>query len=206
VPSFGSESETGIHSSDQIHFRTRSNLSLLVRDQPTMLLNSLHLIPLSPASDSREPLFDDREITREETAQVERMEAMQGALTDLIVDENRRDKSKKSIGSDSGGTSRSSPALAASVVNCHQIFPLRNTLVPQFSIHWSIVRTTTCMSSVTKTDSTSTSLLLRTCNSHDITRLGKKINKLQSREVLLEALTLKAERQNSQEICRSSSC
>jgi len=112
VPSFGSELEADIHSwnpgslsnsIESLPSRSelfKSGLDFLTSDLP------------SPASDSRVPLFDGPEITREETTQVGRMEAIQGALADLIVGENKRDKSKKPIGSDSGGTSRSGPRIS----------------------------------------------------------------------------------------------
>ena len=60
----------------------RNALDFLISD-PTPAGTSI------ASAGARAPLFDDPEIIREETAQAERMEAIQAALTDIIADERK---------------------------------------------------------------------------------------------------------------------
>ena len=133
----------------------------------------------------RAPLFDDPEINAEETARAERMEAIQAALTDLIADERQGgglfsgevgDEAPAATqltahtraSSASGAQGSTTPSPSATRVSEIEGEPTARSNVPMAAPGY---------------------LLL----SRDVARLTDKISKLQSQEVMLEALTRKAE-------------
>ena len=201
LPSFGSDVD--------VHSPNLDSLSNSIESLPSHskpVNNALDFLisdPLSPTPDARAPLFDDPEITREENAHAERMEAIQAALTDLIADENRHDQLKKPGGTDSGGTSHSSPhiggkqrELAPDVSSPEHIpSPILQSLSDGEN-ESELVGEDPYVEREERDEARFDVHIAAPGDlqlSHDIARLGEKINKLQSQEVLLEALTRKAE-------------
>ncbi|KAF8323847.1 hypothetical protein DL93DRAFT_2222735 [Clavulina sp. PMI_390] len=147
-------------------------------------------------SNTRAPLFSDPEIVAEETAQAERVEAIQAALTDLIADEHREadDVHRKES---SRGSLQWSPKSEKRV-----LFPDDLVERPR---HVDVVRRGTDLlrppnvhtEQSVDDDSERPNVPLAGPGdlllSQDILRLGDQISKFQSQEVLLDALIRKAE-------------
>ncbi|KAF8330752.1 PXA domain-containing protein [Cantharellus anzutake] len=167
---------------------------------------ALEFLVADPGVSTRAPLFDDPDLLREEQAHAERMEALQTALTDLIADDNRQRPSN----------SETDEVLRLSPASEHQVGLGRPSgSVPANMGRDGSVADTRLMDK--DLDLPDRDFLIRDPGdqededdgdvqsgvhvaspgdlllSYDISRLADKIQKLKSQEVMLEALSRKAD-------------
>lgn len=164
----------------------------------------------SAGGSGRAPLFDDPEIVAEETARAERMEAIQAALTELIADESHGDGLFPGEVLDTGDPDPDShlsaslpgerkdilPATTPKLIYPTPASSASNNAIGSAAQHISTASTTTDLGMEEEFTERPNVLVAAPGHlllSHDVARLTDKISKLQSQEVMLEALTRKAE-------------